>query len=702
MRKPDQAVNDIHARDRWEWAVPLLGVAMAAYMLWMGESLAWNHQHGHRWYFLAPWWTPNSVQFLAISAGLAAAFVFGRMKLLRRTPWLLVVVLLGGQIWCSRAALGIVGKAVPWGFDHPSFQFRLKEFGDLFPFTLGGYNPWWNAGTEHFVGAATGAHAYGMLNLAWLKFMDPHLLYGPALVFWFVFGFPWLGVVSARAAGIGRSGALCAGILMCGVSREVFMWMWHYGTIGAMTSTMMVLPVMSLGYRLAVLRRGGWGTALALALAAWLMCLWPPGLFTCAGLLLGWLWNARRWTWRSTRWLFAAGALALVLLAPWFWVAKVLYPGVAEHLGTAVALPEWGVIAANGAVRLGMALQEWHPALVFLGLGGALFAAPRDMRRWSLPVLLLLGAIAGWSREFKPLSQMDRMAIPMAVAAVLPAAALCGRLFETPDDRGGLPRRRVYLQSLAQGLVLAALLMGLVRVHRYYSNRDHTGVKMRTLSPELAAFADWIRAEVPEDGRLGFAGPAVHFYGGGNIAYLSVLTGREMMADDYYGFAKGMVEYNYPPVPYRKSVEGFVFFSQAYGITHWVSMIPVALDFFAAHPEQFEPVQTMPMSKRRIGIFRVKEAGASSRFFEGEGRVVVQDNRIEVLPSDPSAARVVIRYNWRDGLFCRTPGAAIEPFEVDENLRFIAVHPGGADRIVIGYRPRWAPLKPNFDGYFHH
>ena len=62
----------------------------------------------------------------------------------------------------------------------------------------------------------------------------------------------------------------------------------------------------------------------------------------------------------------------------------------------------------------------------------------------------------------------------------------------------------------------------------------------------------------------------------------------------------------------------------------------------------------------------------------------------------------MLRYNWRDGLFCRTPGAAIEPFAVDDNLRFIAVKPGGNGRVAIGYRPHAAPIQPNFDGYFHH
>ena len=98
----------------------------------------------------------------------------------------------------------------------------------------------------------------------------------------------------------------------------------------------------------------------------------------------------------------------------------------------------------------------------------------------------------------------------------------------------------------------------------------------------------------------------------------------------------------------------------------------------------------------------MKDPGPGTRFYEGAGRVAARENRLEVTLADPSAERVVLRYNWRPGLVCRTPGATIAPFAVDENLRFIAVHPGGNERVAIGYRPHAAPIQPNFDGTFHH
>ncbi len=682
------------------WAFLWLPMVLMGYVLWIGQGLAWNHQFGRYWFFLAPWWTHTSVKYVVLSGILSALFFRGGERVRRFVPWGLGLLLIASQLVFALSAWGALRGAVPWGFDHPSFMFRLKEFGDLFPFALGGYNPWWNAGTEHFVGVTSGAHGFGMLILPLLQIWEPHVFYGAAIVFWFVWVFPWMGVASVRAAGVGMSGALFAGMLICGASRGIFMWMWHFGTMGAMTSAMMALPVVALGYRLAVLRRGSWGTALLLAFAAWLMCLWTPGVFIGAGVALGWVCSFRNGSWQSTRWLFAAGALALMLLSPWIWFTLFPCHNVVEYVGTELQRPGWGTMAWNGVERLVCAMEEMNPLLLFFGFLGSLLFVPRELRRWMIPLILVLAAITGWSREWKPLSQLDRMAIPLAVVSVFPASVLLNRLFSPTTDLLTDERRRRWLWAVAQGIVIGTLLMGSRVTKMHFSNQGQA--PMRMLSPEMKEFVSWIRAEVPKEGRLGFAGKAVHFYGGGNIAYLPVLTGREMMADDYYGFPRGTIEYNYPPRAYRKELDSYLFFSRAYGITHWVATMPDALEFLSAYPDRFERVRTMTILERTIEVYRVKEPGTVSRFWEGSGSVQAKENSLMVLPDDPSVERVVIRYNWRDGLVCRTPGASIEPFAVDSNLNFIAVHPGGNAQVHIGYRPHAAPVKPNFDGHFHH
>lgn len=680
------------------WILTALALGMVIEVVWLGRLLDGSHQKNHYWFYMAPWDNATSLKYLVCAALAALAWQGFGVRLRRWLPALFAAILLGAQAWYAVAALRTLGGRVPWGFDHPSFMFRLKEFSELFPFVIGAYNPWWNAGIEHYAGVTSGAHAFGYLNLPLLLLFDPHRIYGLALVFWFVFGFPWLGVLAVRAAGARWAGALCAGWLLCGVSRVAFIWAWHYGTMGAMTSAMMAAPVVALGYRLAVRGQGGWGTALALGLSAWLMCLWTPGVFVAAGLGLGWLWNWRCWTWRGNFRLAAAGALALALWAPYLWAAMHPASYAAAYFSQVVDRSGPWAMLTGGANRLLIGFQEWHPVLLWLGLGG-LLAVEREWRRWVLPVFLVVGVLAGWSREWSALSQLDRLIIPLAVVAAVPAGILCGRFFEEAAG-AGWSRWRALPVAAVRGVVTATFLFGLLVPQWHYSNRGPA--PMRALSAEMDAFVDWIRAEVPAEGRLAFAGKMVHVFGGGNTAYLPVLTGREMMGDDYYGFPPGTAEYNYPPAYYRTSPDRYRFFAQAYGITHWVAAQAEDQAYLRNHPEEFEFAQAFTILKNRIEVYRERETADVSRFFAGAGRVAARVNRLEVFPADPAAERVVLRYNWREGLRCLTPGAAIEPFAVDENLVFIAVRPGGNERIDVGYRTHAAPIRPNFDGYLQH
>ena len=668
-------------------------------MICRGEMPEWNGQMG-------PWWSrlPSSPagrggDFLALSAILACLMLFAGQRMKRRLPALLALLLVGGQIACAWAARGVFFGTFPWGIDHPSFMFRLHEFRAVFPSALGGYNPWWNAGTEHFVGVTSGAHNFSVLVAPLLAFWEPHVFYGPALFFWFFVGFPWLGALSMRSAGVRWSGAFGAGLLMLAATRATFLFSWQSGNVGAMTSSMLVLPVVALGYRLAVLRRGGWPTAAALAVATWLMCLWSPGVFIGAALFLGWLWNRRRWTWRANRRVFAAGALALALLLPWFWVTWFPSRAIVDYVGAGAAGAPWLESAQVALRQFARRLGEWHPLLLGLGLAGTAFAAPRSVRRWTLPVLLAAGAVVasiGWKRQ----SQLDRMAIPMAVAAAFPAAVLCGRLFA---ERTGSSRRRRVVVAAAQGVALAALATG-ARVAVLHAG-GAGGFKLWSAPTTLLEFADWIRREVPEEGRLAFAGTTDWKYDWGKPAYLPILTGREMMADDYYDFPKPLIARNYPPRAYRASTEAFLAFTRAHGITHWAAADAKFRGFFDSDPAHFERVHEVAMTsnpRSPAWIYRVVGEPAPSRFLEGAGCVAARENRIEVSPADPAADRVVIRYRWRDGLRCRTPGASIEPHEVDGQIRFIAVRPGGNARVVLGYRPGWAPTQPDETGVFHH
>ncbi|MBR6022328.1 MAG: hypothetical protein IK066_07910, partial [Kiritimatiellae bacterium] len=512
-------------------------------------------------------------------------------------------------------------------------------------------------------------------------------------------------------------GALCAGWAAAGVSHEFFLWMWHFGTVGAMTSATLVGPVAFLAWRLAN-GRGGWGTAALLGVAGWVACLWTPGAFAVAGIGAGWLLNWELWT--KAKWgkFAAAAGLGAALWSPWLWTTLFPCRNVVEYVGTEGAgRPEWWTVARNGAWSLWRRVPASHPAVLALGIGGLVAGAPRGVRKLVLPAVAVLALMAGWSKELKPLSQMDRMWIPLMTLLCVPMAWIAEAVFNAEAQRrgggeesgvgrqksegeGGRGRGwRFWAGCGAAGVLAAGLALGARTTWTFY--RNMRPAKMRTYVPgRLEPLAEWIRENVPEDGRVAWAGKAVHAYGGGNTAYWPVLTGREMMGDDYYGFPEKTIEYDYPPRAYRALGEaGWRAFGGAYGVTHWIAARAHDVERLRGMPEFVEEVAhfRLTLGAQDVYVFAVKGA-KGGRFWQGDGRVEARENLLRVETAGPA----VIRYNWRKGLACRTPGAEIRPVEVDEHLTFIGVDPGTNGVVEIGYRPHWSGVEPNFDGRFHH
>lgn len=671
---------------------PVLG---AVWMLWTGGGKEWNNQMGQWTAGLAPWTGSVALDFVLIAAAASLLAVLLRNLSEKRRAALLALMLIGGQIAALFAARDIIFDTFPHGIDHPAFMFRVREFGEIFPFALGSYNPWWNAGVEHFIGVTSGAQNFGIINLPLLKLFEIESFYGEAIFFWMMIGFPWIGALSLRAAGVRPTGAVAGGMMLCAATRSMYLFFWQSGNIGGMVSSMLSLPVAALGWRIVVLRRGGVATALSLGVLAWLVCIWSPGVFVCVGVAIGWLLNHRHWTRRQIVVLFSGGAIALLLYSPWLWV--VLFPcrGIVEHVGASGAAAETQLQMARAASgQFSRRLQEWHPLIIFFGFYAIFFRFLRVPRRYFVGLILpavLVTLSIGWKRD----SQLDRMALSLAAMCILPAAILLGRLLsERPI------RRRIPFVAVVQGVVIAILYIGLRIAAAHCGNS--AGFKMWPSQQSVDEFIEVVRREVPHDARLAFAGDTDCRYEWGKPAFFPILADREMMADDYYGYPRQLIPYKYPPLPYRKTVEGIVEFSRIYGITHWASAEGYWRGVFTRNTNEFRHVHNMRMQSSVVDIFGVVGVENPGRFFEGDGRVEARENRIEVFPADPFAESVVIRYNWRDGLYCRTPGADIKPHQVDGSTVFISIEPNGNSCVTIGYRPLWRPLAPNGDGTYHH
>ena len=674
-----------------------LPAALLILYLLCAPTTPWNNQMG-------PWAADVAPEPGFIAGVFFYLFVlfFGISLPLRKRPAGFKILLTGllvlFQVACVVCAWPVVAGKMAQGIDHPAFLFRLHEFFEVFPFALGSYNPFWNAGTEHFIGVTSGAHNFGILMSPFLLFLPLEQAYSAALLFWLVIGFPWLTVIAFRRTGMRLEGALAGGLALLAFTRAEFLFFWQSGNLGGMVAALLAPILVAIGYRIAVLRKGSWADVVLLAVSAWLSCIWTPGVFTCAGLFLGWLFIWKRWTRKSATQMLIAGGSVLVLLSPWLWTTFFPARGIVDYVATGTPGEPLTRMLNASFSQYARRLMEWHPLILVFGLCALTLPRRRFFRKWTLPIFVLLSGVV-LSIGFKRTSQLDRVAIQMAGAMLFPAAVLASRTFAPFRHLHGVSR---IATALCIASVLATLTLGGRIATAHCANK--AGFKLWPANEALHGYADWIRDNVPADGRLAFAGITDCKFEWGKPTYLPILTGREMMSDDYYGYPKGLTERNYPPKFYRRSDEAWIFFSDIYGISHWAVTDSRSKKFFDAHPESFELADYRMLQSTHVYTYRRVNAALPSRCLIGEAAVSAKENAIAVsLRQDlPDDALVVLRYNWRPGLRCRTEGAEIAPYAVDENIRFIAVRPHGNPTVHIGYRPTAHPLQPNFDGTFHH
>lgn len=589
----------------------------------------------------------------------------------RHTPWLLATALAfivgAAAFWFGRTSLGLP----LYNDDHPSFIGRLWLYGQTFP-RLVSYSPLWNGGILDSVGLSTGAAIPALLLWPLWKWAPAMAAYNQAVLLLTLAFIPASAVLAIRMMGGRWTAAWAAALLSIGVSRYHLLWLFHYGTLGANCSSALVMLVGAALYRIAVLDRREPLTIATLGFSVFLMLLWPLGLFMMAPFALAVALHARRLRARSLAALAIGGALAAALFA--YPLAVLLrHAHVASQTWVAPVAAgagrDWVALLVHGAHQLHDHFRHAHPLLIFLGVGGAICAATPEMRRWSAAVLAGFVALTAWGAAIIPRLPLERMAVPLFFAAVPPAAFVTALLLET-RGRG---------TAILRAALLAILLLGGWSVVRIYADMPDEGYDV--LQPNVQALAQWARKETAPGERIMIAGSTGHDYGGGHVAFLPVMLGREMVSSEYRHEQDPDIRAGSPPHRPPGSAAEFRRVADLLGVSHVVTMDEDWIRFLNADSGHWTYAGTIGGKDIHAFHARVRP----SLFTANCGTISSAPNRITVTLDDPARPAVIL-YRWADGL-AADPPATISPFARPGWPTSIRIEPNGSRVVTIRYRP---------------
>ena len=651
----------------------------------------------HKWFFFLNWTSGKNeyiglpyrmAVFVALTLFLIPLMQARRGRALR---WAGFIILIAAQAMCFRALLEYTGGQALSRDDHPSMMFRLWEVSKTWPQMLN-YIPYWNAGVVHYTGMAAGLNGLGTLLKPVLLNARIDEVYTSVIGTAFIVAVPLLALLSVRLLG-GRGSALwAAGILALGVSQHFFLWLLQYGTVGACFSTAFIMPFSACVFRVLWLRQQTWWLMVLMLTSFIFLLMWPPGAIMAATVFLAAVVNARRWSWKRVAYLAAAGMIGVGLLYKTIGLLyfeggheffhHMLSPGsTSASAATDTPAIDLAQLWKQGWIRLVSHMHEMNPVIVMLGILGAFVFPRRSIRWWFLPVFISLSLLCGWGSVLIPHMELGRMAIALAFAATGPAALAVQRILRT----------RSLAMAPGRAAVLALLVLTAANVADIYGGgqRFFSTTFMGKKTDELASF---IKEKALPGTRILFAGPCVHSYGdAGHIAVFPVLTGHEMMACDYYHFSPALVEYEYPPRPFRENSDRLFEFMDLYNVGLIITRskplhstgVPWA-DRLQHDPTRYRHIATLDEGK--VLVFRVANDNPSM-FLRGEGSIKADFNQLHVTTSNPDQ-RTIIKYNWKDGLAAEPP-VQIQPVTVADGVDLIEIFWNGQQECSITFDSVW-------------
>lgn len=571
--------------------------------------------------------------------------------------------------------------------DHPSFLYRLYLLKTHFPY-LPFYNTDWNAGynaREFFPSGVLNIFSLlspfiymiakfdNLENLSWYS-MVPFII--------MVIISPLSTYLSGRLFCMSRASSALAAILVLYPSSLLFEWLFKYGTLGFVTSCVLMPLVFGLIFRIVFLKsEQSWWHLCALLVVSSLVLFWtlsvvvflPIVILVIARLISeyrkGKILKRMAIRKRILK-LLVFGLVFFAINIPWIlifvkesrvvdFVKRSSLPGVV----TSSDMVRDGVLAKiiHSLGKINESLIKINPLILFLFIP-SLIKLPRTRIRRDCYLMLVITVIwlfclAIIGEGIKPQLELKRMVLVASVLMCIPVANTI---------------RSVLLQSLCsfkrRYVIIGAFLYSMIAfvpIKLAESLVNKAPDKYRFADHTVADLVDTIKANA-DSGRVFFSGFLLHelnsssveVQDGGHVAPLAMLIDSQLYASDFYHAKWAHAD----PVPsdYRsRGEDGIEEFLDLVNATLVIAHLQEWKDYFTKTPG-YERVKVENEKRGRFYVFKRKRA-TNNYFMEGSGLVKRATDGLEVLPK---SEKIILKYRYQPNLKVEADNVELFPVPV--------------------------------------
>lgn len=616
-----------------------------------------------------------------------------------------VIILLFG-FYSQTGLFDLDLQRVIFSDDHPVFQYRIDLLRNNFPY-IPIYDTSWNAGADTMHLFASGVINSYIIGLPLYYLLPIEISYNFVLVFTSVVLFSFAIFRLAKSLNLQSPCCYLAAILSLSTSLYWYRWVLKYGTLGFVTSVVLLIFSLPLIFKLFFQKPNfTWFNAITLTLYLSLSFCWLPIGIIIVPLLIFSLFQAKSLL-LNKKAVFVL-IFTTFLTLPWltvFWSGWNLSGFVTAEKNNNV---EKEAVRASPSKNL-QSKQEVKDRVINKGVSHSkeyktkvkkdisLKSIARKVKNQSLatnPIIFFLSipAILFWLRgvkfrsksflyilliiwslilgffiaPFKPQLELDRFILIGFIFLSIPVSTF------VVNSLGSFNDKRI-ISIINASFFNGFLLAGVLSTYAIFSNRSIERYFFRNDSVEI--LAKKLNSD-DTDGRVLFSGFVLHDLSNGHVAPLSYLTNRKFIASSHMHNLWKRVDV-FPHEFVDRGYLGIIDYLDVMNVSLVLAHEPFWRDYFSKKPDDFDLIS----KETNFFIFRRKNY-KSNYFYSGNGSILEQGQRRIVLTLDSSVSNAVIKFRYVPSL--KVSGCeVIAPYSVADSIDFIELKSCNHGNIVI-------------------